>query len=105
MIRVSVSEGNTRWIFITKRKHYFFATFSRVIGLKAAQARLVGVPRKIVDFRLDETCEWVAYLQCGHRQLVRHNPPWTHRHWVTTAQGRCEHLGKELECLACKLEH
>jgi hypothetical protein len=73
--------------------------------MKPAQAKLVGIPRKIVDFRLDETREWVAYLDCGHQQLVRHNPPWTHRHWVTTAQGRLEHLGNELECLACRLQY
>ena len=60
-----------------------------------------GKPSKIVDYHLDECCEWIADLACGHQQYVRHNPPWTHRHWVTTPQGRYEHLGFELQCLAC----
>lgn len=68
--------------------------------MKPAQAR-TGVPRKIVDFHLDENLDWVAELECAHHQLVRHNPPWTNRHWVTTPQGRLAHLGQELECLMC----
>ena len=60
-----------------------------------------GIPRKIVDFHLDERLDWVADLECGHQQHVRHNPPWTNRHWVTTPQGRYEHLGYELPCLVC----
>jgi hypothetical protein len=39
-----------------------------------------GQPRKIVAFHLDENLDWVAELECGHQQHVRHNPPWTHRH-------------------------
>src|SRR5580704_10200735 len=60
-----------------------------------------GTPRKIVDYYLDECCDWIAKLECGHQQHVRHNPPWTHRHWVTTPQGRFDHLGFELRCLVC----
>jgi hypothetical protein len=60
-----------------------------------------GTPKKIVDFHLDECSDWIAELECGHQQHVRHNPPWTHRHWVTTPQGRFEHLGFELRCLFC----
>jgi hypothetical protein len=69
--------------------------------MKSFQAQAVGVPRKIVDFHLDECLDWVADLECGHQQHVRHNPPWTHRHWVTTPQGRYAHLGYELHCLVC----
>jgi hypothetical protein len=54
------------------------------------------IPRKIVDFHLDEFFDWVADLECGHQQHVRHNPPWTNRHWVTTPQGRLEHIGRNL---------
>ena len=66
------------------------------------QRQLQGQPRKIVRFHLDENLDWVAELECGHQQLVRHNPPWTERHWVTTAEGRQAHIGQELRCLACK---
>jgi len=69
--------------------------------MNSTQERLVGTPRRIIDFHLDERQDWVAELECGHHQHVRHNPPWTHRHWVTTPQGRFEHLGSELLCFAC----
>jgi hypothetical protein len=69
--------------------------------MKPMQAKSVGVPRKIVDFHLDINCDWIAELECGHEQHVRHNPPWTIHPWVTTPQGRLEHLGQELECTAC----
>jgi hypothetical protein len=65
------------------------------------QQQLQGIPRKIVGFSLDEKLDWVAELECGHQQLVRHNPPWTNRHWVTTFEGRASHIGYELNCLAC----
>jgi len=51
----------------------------------ATQARSPGIPRKIVGFHQDENCDWVADLECGHQQYVRHDPPWTNRHWVTTS--------------------
>lgn len=60
-----------------------------------------GLPRKIVGFHQDENLDWVADLECGHTQHVRHNPPWTIRHWVTTAEGRQAHLGHELRCVVC----
>ncbi|MGB2623298.1 MAG: DUF3565 domain-containing protein, partial [Candidatus Acidiferrum sp.] len=52
-------------------------------------------------FHLDERQDWVAELECGHQQHVRHNPPWMSREWVTTAEGRAEHTGHELICVAC----
>jgi hypothetical protein len=61
-----------------------------------------GQLRRIVGFRLDENLDWVAKLECGHQLLVRQNPPFTEQHWVTTAEGRREHLDHELPCLACK---
>ena len=64
--------------------------------------QLQGQLRKIVGFHLDGNLDWVAELECGHQQHVRHNPPWTHRHWVTTAEGRHAHIGFELRCLACR---
>jgi hypothetical protein len=55
----------------------------------------------IVDFDLDNEAHWVAKLACGHRQHVRHNPPWQNRPWVMTEQGRQEKLGMMLECKRC----
>jgi len=43
----------------------------------------------------------VAELECGHRQHVRHDPPWQLRPWVTTAAGRAAYLGVELRCVLC----
>jgi hypothetical protein len=60
-----------------------------------------GVARKIVAFHLDDEGHWVADLDCGHGQHVRHDPPWMSREWVTTEGGRKEHLGRELICLKC----
>jgi hypothetical protein len=62
-----------------------------------------GQPRRIVGFHLDERLDWVAELECGHQQHVRHNPPWTAHHWVTTAAGRSVHIGHALPCVACSL--
>ena len=53
----------------------------------------------MMRFERDEWGDWVAYLACGHRQHVRHNPPWINRAWVMTVEGRAEKLGV---CLACK---
>jgi hypothetical protein len=65
------------------------------------EEKITGIRRKIVGYHQDEKRDWVAELECGHQQHVRHNPPWTERVWVTTEQGRREHLGRELICLAC----
>lgn len=59
------------------------------------------VKRKIVGFHQDERQDWVADLECGHGQHVRHNPPWIVRPWVTTPEGRAERLGVELDCRKC----
>jgi Protein of unknown function (DUF3565) len=57
--------------------------------------------QKIVGFHQDEQADWVADLQCGHAQHVRHLPPWQQRPWVPTAEGRQSRLGIELECKKC----
>ncbi|MBI3547150.1 MAG: DUF3565 domain-containing protein [Gammaproteobacteria bacterium] len=57
--------------------------------------------RKITGFLQDENGDWVAQLECGHGQHVRHRPPWTQRPWVITAAGRAAHLGKALNCKKC----
>jgi hypothetical protein len=58
--------------------------------------------RKIAGFHQDEHKDWVADLECGHGQHVRHNPPWTNRPWVTTPEGRLEHIGQQLDCKKCE---
>ncbi|MGB2671486.1 MAG: DUF3565 domain-containing protein [Candidatus Acidiferrum sp.] len=68
---------------------------------KKMEENAVEVRRKIVGFHQDELKDWVAELECGHQQHVRHNPPWMERVWVTTDEGRKKHLGHELICLAC----
>lgn len=57
--------------------------------------------RRIVGYHQDEERHWVAELECGHNQHVRHNPPWTNRPWVTTTQGRASKLGEMLKCRKC----
>lgn len=57
--------------------------------------------RSIIGFHLDEHQDWVAELNCGHNQHVRHNPPWTNRPWVITRQGRLAKIGRSLNCKKC----
>lgn len=64
--------------------------------------RTVSMKRKIVGFHQDEHGDWIADLECGHTQHVRHNPPWLVREWVMTAEGRAGFIGRELECRACE---
>jgi hypothetical protein len=68
------------------------------------QRQLQGKPRKIVGFHLDEMSLWIADLECGHQRYVRHDPPYTDRHWVTTLEGRNAHIGDEMDCFACPPE-
>lgn len=57
--------------------------------------------RRIVGFHQDEEGHWVAELECGHNQHVRHNPPWINRPWVVTPEGRANALGQTLACRLC----
>ncbi len=57
--------------------------------------------RAIVGFEQDELGDWRAILACGHRQHVRHNPPFVDRAWVLTEEGRSRFLGVTLACKAC----
>ncbi len=58
--------------------------------------------QSIISYHLDELGDWVAELQCGHGQHVRHDPPWQLRPWVLTAEGRAAFLGTQLECVRCE---
>jgi len=62
-------------------------------------------PQRIVGYLRDAEGEWVARLECGHRQHVRHRPPWIKRPWVTTRAGRSSRLGVHLYCRACPREY
>ena len=58
--------------------------------------------REITGFHLDEEQHWVAQLECGHNQHVRHNPPWIIRAWVITEDGRAMAIGRKLNCIKCE---
>jgi hypothetical protein len=60
--------------------------------------------RRVVGFRQDAEHEWVARLECGHEQHVRHDPPWQVFPWILHHQGRAEHIGTELFCRRCEDE-
>lgn len=57
--------------------------------------------RSIVGYHRDDEQHWVAELECGHNQHVRHDPPWQVREWVVTPEGRAAHLGTWLDCRLC----
>ncbi len=57
--------------------------------------------RRITGFRQDDEGHWVAELECGHSQHVRHDPPLTFRPVVLTRSGRDGLIGAPLECRAC----
>jgi hypothetical protein len=60
-----------------------------------------AIERAIIGFHLDDEGHWVADLECGHTQHVRHDPPWQVRPWVTTPEGRASRLGGQLACVLC----
>ena len=57
--------------------------------------------RCIIGFHLDEDEHWVADLECGHTQHVRHDPPLIHRDWVLKEETRQKRIGMELDCIQC----
>ena len=57
--------------------------------------------RPITGFACDESGDWTALLSCGHRQHVRHDPPFVTRPWTVTAAGRASRLGEQLDCVRC----
>ncbi|HET9727154.1 MAG TPA: DUF3565 domain-containing protein [Gemmatimonadales bacterium] len=66
-----------------------------------AALREMSPGRRIVGFHQDTEQHWVAELECGHAQHVRHTPPWEVRPWVLTEAGRAERLGTVLPCRLC----
>ena len=61
------------------------------------------VGRAIVGFHQDVEGDWVARLDCGHNQHVRHSPPWQNRSWVITEEERQQKIGVLLDCKKCEL--
>lgn len=64
-------------------------------------SREAGVVRRITGFHQDELDDWVAALECGHAQHVRHNPPWENRPWVMAEETRAARIGTTLSCVLC----
>jgi tellurite resistance-related uncharacterized protein len=57
--------------------------------------------RPISGFHKDEAGDWVARLGCGHRQHVRHKPPFFSRPFTQSEEGRASMLGQPLDCVRC----
>ncbi len=57
--------------------------------------------RAITGFHRDARADWVAELECGHGQHVRHEPPLVERPWTETGEGRRQKLGEALDCVLC----
>jgi len=55
----------------------------------------------IAGFHQDEADDWVADLACGHRQHMRHRPPWTVRAWVMDPAARAARVGQPIDCPLC----
>jgi hypothetical protein len=72
----------------------------RIEGMRIKMA----AERLIVGFHQDQEGNWVAELECGHNQHVRHDPPWQERSWVLTSEGRRTRLGTRLTCRLCRAE-
>lgn len=59
------------------------------------------VERRIVGFVRDEEGDWVARLDCHHRQHVRHQPPFRSNPWVLDDAERRQRIGSGLDCPLC----
>ena len=57
--------------------------------------------RAISSFRRDEHGDWIAALDCGHLQHVRHRPPFVNRPWIVRENTRNAMIGAELDCPRC----
>ena len=60
--------------------------------------------RRMIGFHQDDEGHWVADLECGHTQHVRHDPPWQNRPWVLSEETRRQYLGLALDCVICDRE-
>lgn len=58
--------------------------------------------RRIIGFAADGLGEWVATLDCFHRQHVRHAPPFRSAPWVLVDVTREQRVGSTLDCPLCE---
>lgn len=77
------------------------ANYDDAAGILYGARMRAAVDSRIVGFHQDEELHWVAELECGHNQHVRHNPPWINRPWVITPEGRATAMGQTLACPLC----
>lgn len=63
----------------------------------------MAISKRITGFHQDPDGLWIAELECGHQQHVRHNPPWEVRPWVLTEAARQEKVGTALDCVMCRV--
>lgn len=57
--------------------------------------------RAITGYHRDDAGDWVAELECGHAQHVRHEPPFQWREWVLRPETRAARIGTPLRCPLC----
>jgi tellurite resistance-related uncharacterized protein len=62
---------------------------------------VIEVERTITGFRLDALGEWIAELDCGHDQHIRHRPPFEIRPWIRSAKERLARLESKRDCPLC----
>lgn len=55
----------------------------------------------MTGFHQDDAGDWVAELECGHNQHVRHRPPFQMREWVLDDAERRARTGAPLDCPLC----
>jgi Protein of unknown function (DUF3565) len=70
-----------------------------------APGAILDMTLGIIGYDQDDAQHWVAILACGHRQHLRHQPPWTNRPWVMTATGRERCLGARFDCPSATKPH
>ncbi|PRQ07571.1 DUF3565 domain-containing protein [Enhygromyxa salina] len=72
--------------------------------LEALSHRLQPIPEsQITGFHRDDEDIWVAELDCGHAQHIRHAPPFSLAAWVNEPAERAAHLGTRLRCQLCRM--
>jgi tellurite methyltransferase len=62
-----------------------------------------GCRTVVAEFHQDQDGDWVAELACGHKQHMRHRPPWQQRPWVESATERAAKIGAPISCVSCEM--